>query len=239
MLATLPAELALTGNWLVSAYWFCLILGGGLLLISVLAGHGSAADAGVDAAAHVGWDTHVDAGVPADFAPDAAHADLPHGAAAHGAAMGLSSWFSLRFVVFFLAAFGAVGVALTHLTPVGAGAVFALALGGGVAVGQGAHQLFRYILRTSGDSAPRPWDYVNKLGRVAVTINGAAKGEVELHVRGGTRRVPAVAADAARRFPAGDEVVVIGYEAGVAQVVSRAEFEQRFRAEFDRRHSGT
>ncbi len=228
------------------AYWGALIVGGGLLLVSIIGG--SHADAGVDAHTGVDFDADVhmadldldaDFDVDADFDIDGAadfdvdvgtdiDTDIAHAShAAGGGAAALATWFSMRFVVFFLAVFGAVGVILTHLTAVGRTATLVVALVAGVAVGQAVHQMFRTIRRTSGDSTPSPRDYVNKLARVTIAIHHPRKGEVALHVRGTRRNVPAVADDARASFAAGEEVVVVGYRAGVARVVSRAQFEQR------------
>jgi hypothetical protein len=235
--AVLLAMLADTSSALPAAYWICLIVGGGLLVLSLVAGHGhhdvevdaqtgldfhahGDADGG-DAAAHPG-DLHVDT-----LHADLAHADAGHVGAAHGHAEGashLSTWLSIRFAVFFLAVFGAIGVILTHMTTTPARLTLALAVAGGALVGQAVHHLFRLIRRTSGDSTPQLADYVNKLARVTIGIKPPDPGEVVLHVRGGERYVPAAAR---RGFAIGDEVVVVGYRAGVAEVVSKAEFEQK------------
>ncbi|MGD8454174.1 MAG: hypothetical protein PVJ57_20360 [Phycisphaerae bacterium] len=229
------------GVWLVSAYWFCLILGGGLLLISALGGGDHDADvdvgAGGDMDFDAGGDVDFDASADVDFDADAAggfdvdgavHTDVVH--AGHMAeAAGLSSWFSIRFLVFFVAAFGALGVVFTHLTPAGSGLTLALALVGGAAVGQGVHRLFRLIRRTSGNSATREGDYVRKLAHVTVRIAPPDPGEVSLPVRGVQRYVPATAMGG-NGFNPGDEVVVVDYRAGVAQVISREQFEREYRS---------
>ena len=131
--------------------------------------------------------------------------------------------------MFFVAIFGAVGVILRHLTDLQTGLTLAVALVGGLIVGQVAHQTFRVIQRTSGDSTPRPQDYVNRLARVTIAIAPPKKGEVTLQVRSARRFVPAVASGEPQGFNTGDEVVVVGYRAGVAQVISREEFERRAR----------
>jgi len=214
---------------LTAVYWGAMIIGGGLLLVSMLGAAGGGAD--VDAHAAIGLDLHADTDVDLDAAAAdvdvdfASAADVAH--AAGGGAAALTTWFSMRFVVFFAAVFGAVGVILTHLTRTGTWTGLAIALLVGLIVGQGVHQVFRQIRRTSGDSTPRPEDYVNKLARVTVAVVPPNKGEVALQVRGSQRFVPAVGGEAERGFAPGEEVVVVAYCAGVAQVVSRAAFEQR------------
>jgi len=211
---------------LVAAYWVGLIVGGGLLLFSVLAGQTDSdvdVHGGVDTDLHADFDTDVHAGdldVHAEVAHDAGHVGEVHAAA------GLSTWFSLRFVIFFLAAFGAVGVVLTHVAGARPGMTLAGSVAGGLVIGQAVHHLFRFIRRTSADSAPQPADYVNKLARVTIPMTHADKGEVAVLVKGGWRCVPALATVEGRQFAVGDEVVVVAYRAGVAHVVARAEFEQ-------------
>ena len=228
--------LVLLGTWLTSTYWFCLIVGGGLLVVAAVGGHGSDADVDVD----TDFDADFSADVHADFSSDV-HADADtdvdlgaahagHAADAHDGALALSKWFSVRFVVFTVATFGVVGVVLTHLSTIGQNATLAISIIAGLAVGQAVHRLFRLIKATSGDSAPRPGDYVSKLARVTIAIVHPDKGEVALHVRGSERFVPAVAEGERQKFDSGEEVVVIAYRGGVAQVVSREEFERRYRS---------
>lgn len=210
-----------------AAYWVCLIVGGGLLLLSALGGH----HGGADVDAHAGLDFHADAEAGAGFHAEAdaaagdVHADLGAADAAHSA-LSLATWFSLRFVVFFMAIFGAVGVVLSYLTALGRGATLTLALLAGLLAGQGVHHLFRAVRRASGNSTPQPRDYVHRLGRVTIAIRPPEKGEVSIQVRDGLRYLPAVAAGGQAAFGVGDEVVVVAYRGGIAEVVSRRVFEQ-------------
>jgi hypothetical protein len=218
---------------LTALYWICLIVGGGLLLISTIAGaHG---DAGFDTDIHVDADVHVDADLPvdADVSVDTdvggdvdMHGDISGDVhAGHEAATSLTTWFSIRFAVFFVATFGLIGVALTHLSETSSGIVAGCAFVGGFVVGQAVHQLFRKLRRSSGDSTTQPKHYLNKLARVTIATAYASKGEVALDVRGTERFVPAVARHKDAHFEIGEEVAVVGYSGGVAEVVSREEFE--------------
>jgi membrane protein implicated in regulation of membrane protease activity len=220
---------------LTAAYWICFIVGGGLLLVSVLGGgdHGSVdvhADTGFDF--HADTDAHVefDAGgataADADLHVDTGHFDAGH---AHGVA-GVATWFSMRFVVFFLAIFGAFGLVLSYLTRASVWTGFGVALVAGLVVGQVVHQVFRAIQRGSGNSTPQPQDYVNKLARVTIPIRHPDPGEIVIQVRSAERYLPAVACGTDRSHGAGDQVVVVGYRGGVAQVISRQEFEQQTRS---------
>lgn len=243
------AVLAASQMW-TSAYWFCLIVGGGLLLVSALGTHGS--DTNVDADGLAGGDLdgdfsgdmtdgdfdvggHVDADggfhemdVPVDAGVH--HGGVAIGHAGHGATMWLSSWFSTRFVVFGVATFGAVGVIMTHVMGARPGLTVAIALVSGAVVGQAVHQLFRSLRRSSGNSAPRPADYIQKLARVTIAIKPPDKGEVAIQVRGTERYVPAIT-DASDGFAYGDNVVVTAYRGGVAEVISRETFERQYRAQ--------
>ncbi len=231
MVAALMLPLADVVSTLAAVYWACLIIGGGLLLISAVGALGHDAP---DVDAHAGVDFHADAGhadVGSDMHADVGHVDAGSVHAGHfGGAAGLATWFSIRFVVFFLAAFGAIGVILTHIAGARASLCLAAALIGGLVIGQGVHQAFRLIRRSSGDSTPQPQDYVNRLGRVTVHIWHPDPGEVVIQVRGAERFVPAIAAGEVKRFDVGEDVVVVGYRTGVAEVVSKAEFERSRRS---------
>ena len=218
MLETIPLMPAIGWGTLTGVYWGCLILGGGMVLVSLFS-HG---DDGMDADVGVDIDVDVDAGFELDVDADAAeggHLDAVHGAA-------LSQWFSMRFVVYFLAVFGAFGVILTYVAKSDPTFTLAVAAICAVAVGQAVHRLFRYLKQTSGGGETRPADYVNKLARVTVNIAHGRKGQVALQVRGTRRCISAVARREDAAFANGDDVVVVSYRAGVAEVVSRYEFEK-------------
>lgn len=225
--------MAQTQSVLIAAYWVCLIVGGGLLLFSTFVGNNGGADHGADFGADTDFGS-ADAGADVDLGtasagdahtgPDA-FGHGAHGHMGHGHAVSLAKWFSLRFVFFFLAVFGLLGVALTHLTNVGSNGVLAAATVGGLIFGQGTHQLLRQLARSSGDSTPQIQEYVNRPARVTIRIVPPKKGEVALRIGQGERFVPAVSAREGVSFPTGREVVVTAYENGVARVVSREEYE--------------
>jgi hypothetical protein len=234
---------------LVPAYWVCLIVGGGLVTLSVLAGAASGAsldtDVDFDLAPDVDFDADLDlsgadldadalsagdvdiaTGVDADVL-DAHHAVGGAGEAmtAAGSGVSLASWFSLRFVVFAAATFGFVGVVLTYLSDLGPAVTLAVAAIAGIAVGQVVHQIIRAIRRNSGNSSPTPADYVNQPGRVSIAIRHPHKGEIALSVRGTQRYIPAVTRREQTGFAIGDRAYVIAYRGGVAEVVTPKEYE--------------
>lgn len=192
---------------LTTLYWVCLIVGGGLILISSVAG--GDADGGFDA------DLDVDIDVDADVDLDTGYV--------HASA--LASWFSIQFVVFFLAMFGVIGVTMTHLSERTPGVVLTIALCAGLLVGQGVHQLMRKLRRSSGDSTPKTQDYVNKLARVTISVANDKKGEIALRVGRSDRFIPALSKHAHDTFSPDQQVGVVAYRDGVAEVVSRKEFE--------------
>jgi hypothetical protein len=183
------------------------------------------ADVGVDADVSVDADVGADVDVSPGHVGGDVHADHVHVEHTHPGAASLANWFSIRFVIFFMAVFGLIGVVLTHLTDTSSGLAAGWAVLGGLVVGQGVHQLIRKLQRTSGDSTPQARDYVNKLARVTIAITYPRKGEIALHVGRGERFVPAVSKREGSSFKTGEEVAVVGYSGGIAEVVSREEFE--------------
>ena len=219
MFETIPLMPAIGWETMTGVYWGCLILGGGLVLVSLL----SQGDDGMDADVDVDIDVDADAGF--EFDADADAADGGHLDAVHGTA--LSQWLSLRFMVYFLAVFGAFGLILTYVAKSNPTFTLAVAAICAIVVGQTVHRIFRYLKQTSGGGETRPADYVNKLARVTVDLARGRKGQVALQVRGTRRCISAVARHEDGTFASGDDVVVVSYRAGVAEVVSRDEFEKR------------
>jgi len=224
VLAALPS--------LAGIYVVCLVVGGGLLLVSTaLGGHGHA---DVDADGVAGVDLHMDADAAGlDVDPDGLHADgvdvhaddLSAGHADADSAMSLATWFSLRFVIYFLAVFGLIGTVLTYMSGMQNAAVLAWAVVAGLVVGQTVHQTLRYVSRTSGDSSVQISDYLHKSARVTIAIRPGSRGEVAVRVRDGERFVPAVARHENERFDIGQTVVIASFSAGTADVISQKEDE--------------
>ncbi len=206
-----------------AVYIICLIVGGGLLIVSTVFGGDADADISTDVGADI--DVDVDADVDMDIAGDVtADAGAAH---AHHApsVLSLTNWFSVSFLIYFAAMFGLVGTTLTYLSDTSSGAVLIWAVAGGLVVGQGVHQLLRYLRRSSGDSQITRQDFVNQTGRVTVAIAPGRTGEVAVRIRGGERFVAAVARRSDESFKSGDPIGVVGFSGGKAEVVSRQEFE--------------
>jgi len=223
VLAALPS--------LAGIYVVCLVVGGGLLLVSTaLGGHG----ADVDADGVAGVDLHMDADAGGlDVDADGLHADgvdahaddLSAGHADTDSAMSLATWFSLRFVIYFIAVFGLIGTVLTYMSGMQNAAILAWAVVAGLVVGQTFHQTLRYLTRTSGDSSVQISDYLHKPARVTIAIVPPSRGEVAVRVQDRERFVPAVAKHENERFDIGQTVVIASFIAGTADVISQKEDE--------------
>lgn len=213
-------------EWLNSIYVVCLIVGGGLLVVStVLGGGGSDADADfdVDADADVDFDVNAEADVDLDTGGHGhLDTDAMHG---HDSILSISNWFSVRFMVYFAAAFGLVGTSLTYLTDMGSTAVLCWSVITGAVIGQGVHQTLRLLKKTSGDGSTKIEQYVDRDARVTIAIKPPKRGEVAIHVSDGERFVPAIAKRPDDTFSVGDAVVVVAFRGGTAEVLTRKEYE--------------
>ena len=197
-----------------------------LLLISALFGSDSHHDVdlgGIGADADLDLDVDLDADVDVDVGAGLeAHAD---GVDVDVDGMHLADWFSVRFVIYFAAMFGLTGTVLTTMTDMGRSGVLVTSIVGGVLVGQAVHQTMRWLKRTSNDSSTRSEDYLNRPGRVTVSIPPGGRGEVAIQVRDGERCLPAIARREDEAFAMGAQVAIVEVQGGTAIVVSRKEHE--------------
>jgi membrane protein implicated in regulation of membrane protease activity len=188
---------------MLSAYIFSLVLGGGLLLFSLLAG---------DADSDVDVDLDVDIDVDLDLDVDTG-ADLDHGA--HVAAGKLLSFRSLIYTVF---GFGATGTLLTYMG-FPALATAATAVVGGVLSGALVTTVFNYLRRTDSGAHPGDAGFIGLPAKVVLPLSAGSAGAI-LVERGGRRiRLRALPHAAAEGDP--DEwtrVVVVDLEGGIARV---------------------
>ena len=204
-------------------YVVSLIVAGGFLVVSTFFGGDSDVDVDVDIDADFDLDVDADVDVDVDSATGAEMGGAP--ALAAEGALSLSTWISVRFLIYFAAMFGMVGTILTLTSEMGPGRVLAYAVMGGFVVGQIAHQVFRYLKKTSSDSSTHVKDYVNKIGRVTIAIKPRARGEVAIQIGDNERYVPAKAKRSDESFESGQSVGVIDFRAGTALVVSRKEYD--------------
>ncbi len=226
---------AVVWTGLSALYVICLVVGGGMILISLASGGDDGgdfeADADLDLDLDAEFDADFDMEMPADGVDfDAGDVDLDgldaaH-AGAHGSGFSVAEWLSMRFFVFFAATFGFIGTVMGTLSGYGTGVVFAVAFIGGLMIGQSVHQAVRYLHSSGGNDAINATEYLRKAARVTIAIAPPERGEVATHVRGRTRYVPARSKRADDTFPAGQPVAIVGMKNGTAEVISRKEFVQ-------------
>ena len=139
--------------------------------------------------------------------------------------LALANWCSVKCGVYFAAMFGGVGLTLDKLTDMTPFSVLVYALIGGFIIGQGAHQFLRLIRKTSGNSQVSVRDFINRTGRVTIRVQPPKRGEVAVHIGDRERFVPAVSRRPDDEFKVGDKVVIVGFNAGTAEVISKREHE--------------
>jgi membrane protein implicated in regulation of membrane protease activity len=148
---------------MVVLYVMSLIVGGGLLLLSLVAGGEVGAADGLDGGGLEGTES---------------------GEGFSGSALPLASMF---FWTFFLAFFGLTGVLLSFLSR-GAGTLLTVLLSVGMGVGAGliASRVLRGLGRSEVDSSVRPTDMVGRLGRVVVPVGREQPGKIRVELKGRT-----------------------------------------------------
>ncbi|MBA2292719.1 MAG: hypothetical protein H0W15_09740 [Gemmatimonadales bacterium] len=181
---------------LVGLYLFALIIGGGLLLISVFGGaDGDASDVDGDLEVH------------------------GHGAMGEIGDLMLGL-FRPRNLTFLLAAFGATGLLLTW---VGTSSILALLLAASMGAGSWvlSHALFTWLRRTdSGVSVLNDRALEGSIGRVTLPVGPGARGRITLVVAGQQTWITArVESGVERILPVGTEVLIRRTEGGVAEVI--------------------
>jgi membrane protein implicated in regulation of membrane protease activity len=203
---------------LVYLYVFALVFGGILLLASIFTGGNDAdADAGGDIEA-----SDVDAGgdVDADTHGDAAHHGHGSSIDVHGALGLFTVFLSLRFWTFFLAFFGATGLAFHTLELVHSSTVtLIIAAAMGVLTGYATVLIMRALSTNQSGAIATAADYVGQSGRVLLPIAPDQVGKVRLQIGGTTVDVLATSEEQ-RSFAAGDEALVIHMQ-GTTAVVAR------------------
>ena len=200
---------------LLGLYILAAMLGGGLLIFSVLSGaHHDVGD--VDAS---GLDAHL-SGVDADVSGVDVHADhdihVGHDAAGE-LVLGL---FRPRNIIFFLTAFGFTGTLLTLLRNAPKMTLsLALVMGGGAMLL--THTLFTWLRRSEiGIDALSEREIEGCTARVVLPLSPGERGRVACLIADREHYITArLAADVSEPVAAGGEVVILRVEGGVAEVV--------------------
>lgn len=187
---------------MLGVYLFALILGGGMLLLSLAGGH-HGGDSG-HGAGHAGHDAH-----------HAAHEHAKGGARA-GADL-LSIFLSLRFWTFFLAFGGLSGLLLTalKLPPEIVAVVSAI---DGLTLGAVAASVMARLSREQLSSALTAEDWVGRSGRVTIPVSAARQGKIRLELEEEVVDLIASVAESDGELAVGTEVIVVSLEDGVATV---------------------
>jgi membrane protein implicated in regulation of membrane protease activity len=187
-----------------SIYVGCLIIGGGLILISFFSDTDHDADVDVD----VDLDVDCDADHDVDFAHSIDGAD--------------ALWLpvlSLRFWIFFVGFFGLTGTILHLLEQMSWKGTLGVSLGAGVASGWLVSWMVRRLRTDKVDSNIDPdRDYVGAAGEVILAIEPESPGSVRLNVKGVDVDINAITEGAATLSP-GTQVKVQRYSQSTVCVV--------------------
>jgi membrane protein implicated in regulation of membrane protease activity len=158
---------------MLALYVMSLIVGGGLLLLSLVAGAEAGGADGLDGGGLEGTES---------------------GEGSVGSALPLASMF---FWTFFLAFFGLTGVLLSTLArDAGTLLTILLAVGMGTGAGLIAARVLRRLGRAEVDSSVRPIDVVGRLGRVVVPVGREQPGKIRVELKGRTVELLAYGDDA-------------------------------------------
>ena len=126
--------------------------------------------------------------------------------------------FNMATFAAFLAWFGGTGFLLSHYYGVwylaALGVAFASGIGGAAMV---FWFLFKVLMSSEENLDPADYDMVGVLGRVTIPIRPGGTGEI-VFSQAGTRHVAGARSEDGTAVAKGEEVVVTGYEKGIAFV---------------------
>lgn len=197
---------------MLAAYIVAAIVGGGLILISALAGLGAHADMG-------GGDFAHDTGLSHDASHDADHGDA--GATGSGALW--LPFFSLRFWTYAVGTFGLLGTLLTFSRVSQEPLTLTVSSVSALVTGTIAALAVRALSKMERSSTASETDFQGAVGKVTVPIRGSLPGKVRTSVRGDLIDLVAVSHDGAE-IAQGEEVIVVEIEGNQARVARQKEF---------------
>lgn len=202
---------------MLGIYIFAAILGGGLLLFSVIAG--AEHDADHDAS---GFDSghEFDHDIGHDVDHDLSH-DAHVGASHLGAGELVLGLFKPRNFTFFMAGFGLTGTLLTLLTPWGAGASLLPALGMGFASMVATHSVFTWLKHSdTAVDVISDAEMEGCIGRVVLPLAPGERGRIACRVGGREVHLTATLDETIQAaLEPGREVVVLRVSETVAHVM--------------------
>ncbi|EDX84790.1 hypothetical protein S7335_2487 [Synechococcus sp. PCC 7335] len=223
-----------------SVYWFCLIIGGVFVALSLVGGDllddldaDADADFDVDLEADLDADFDADADFDGDFDGDIdpdADTDLQvdtdpdllrsYARKQKRSFFSLSTLTSFKFWTFGGFFFGLTGLVMGALEPeLGVGLIFAIALIMGVFCGGTLVGILRQLKHRQVDSLLRNEDFAGLVGVVEIPFDSKSKGKVTLEVGDATLHLVAQT-DEERAFNVGDSVLVVGRTSDRLWVVS-------------------
>jgi len=203
---------------MLGVYILSAMLGGGLLLFSLLSGaHHDVGDVDAPVDVDASFDADV-SGVDADVGGMDADHDVHFGHDAAGElVLGL---FRPRNLIFFMAAFGLTGTLLTWTgTPEGTTLGLALGMGGGAWLM--TYGVFTWLRRSDvAVETLSEREIEGRAGRVVLPVGPDASGRVSCLIADQEQYITArLAPDVGRQLEPGDEVVIVRVENGVAEVI--------------------
>lgn len=177
------------------AYLVALIVGGVLVLLSAIGGHGGH-ELALEHDAHVEIDHGPDLWLP---------------------------FLSLRFWTYGLAAFGLTGVLMVTLAALAPGGALPWSIGAGILVGTMVSAITRWAMKSESGSSAKGEDFLGKTGRVMVPIGANLPGKVRMQVKGDWVEMLALT-EGGEDIQSDEEVVVVGIENDRARVVRKSTF---------------
>lgn len=185
---------------MIAIYIVAAILGGGLVIASVLFGHGE------HASGDSGHDAQIDV----------------HGHADGGEAHVWIPFLSLRFWTYLVAVFGVAGLLLSKFTTLIEPMPAILSGGTGLVVGLLVSFLMRVAKKLEVDSSTKTQDFLGAVGRVVVAIRPGQEGKIRLSIKGDTIEVLALPNEF-ETLEIGSEAIIVSMENDRARVISRSE----------------
>lgn len=235
MMYILARAKGLAMDFMNGVYWFCLVLGGGFVLVQFILLLAGGVMHGVDIGGG-GADLDVPdadaAGSGADF--DHAHdptINAPGVQASHGEyATGASDLhvgpFSPMSIAAFLAGFGGMGLVVDSVNMPDTLGVPAAVFGGlmsllfGILVSAGLiFTLNKFFENTGASSGYSEGEVIGRAATVSVPMDGKSLGEITYIAGHGTRNSPAKPLDADAVYKQGQEVFIASIEDGIFSVV--------------------
>lgn len=198
----------------------CFVIGLLFLLITAFAGHGHGLAHHTGASSHIGHAHLVHAAHGAHAATHTGNsASQTTNHQAHGGHFSFFSILNPLNIALFLLGFGFFGYALHSATAFALPLIFILACIGGVAIAAILIiMLTRIFASATGTTIQDVSDRTGLLGKVNMTIPDMGIGEIIYTSPGGMRKsVPARSIDG-RRLEREQEVVVVNYKSGIAEV---------------------